>query len=580
MSLGRLLRAARQSSGWAPEPGAVDIIQTLPVYQVALWPDGWDLDPGGAVTVRDTHEMAEARRWYQMAARNGEGRGAGAVDGMNRAMRLHGVFVPRAIVDLAGRRFASEQAASVAMQLIAGDWVVARRRRLLATPQQALAQHDLAWSGSRHQGTPDAATMRALLTHLLDACIAEALLPKVRYHIELRTDDGYGIRGWTCTLHVDLDPYARARVAEAMNVAVVPWKRTVIRDGRAAPLIAVRCDARRAQRGRLRSLACMFAVMMAAALAGALPSADARETAGPPSAQDGRPPLGSTPQPDGVLRFFALGDLPYSDTEHEQMKGLMQRAVRGGSPFIVHVGDIKGGGEPCTDRRNAQVARLFRMQPVPVLYTPGDNEWTDCHRLSAGAHDPLERLAALRTTFFADPAVLRRLDLGMEVPEALFPENGYFIRDGVLLALVHVVGSGNHHRPGHPAPGAELTARSAANRALIEQAISAANQAEARAFVLIFHANPSLERSRPPVGFRPLHEDLRQVLAGFPGPVLAIHGDTHEFRLDQPLKDLRTGAPIARFWRLEVPGSPLAGGVWVSVEAAGAAEPFSVDVVY
>jgi hypothetical protein len=142
-----------------------------------------------------------------------------------------------------------------------------------------------------------------------------------------------------------------------------------------------------------------------------------------------------------------------------------------------------------------------------------------------------------------------------------------------------VVGSGNHHRPGHPAPEAELAARSAANRALIEQAISAARQVEARAAVLIFHANPSLERSRPPAGFRPLHEDLRRVLVGYPGPVLAIHGDTHQFRFDQPLRDTRTGAPIERFWRLEVPGSPLAAGVWVTVEAAGAAEPFSVDVV-
>jgi hypothetical protein len=254
--------------------------------------------------------------------------------------------------------------------------------------------------------------------------------------------------------------------------------------------------------------------------------------------------------------------------------------VRDAAPFIVHVGDIKGGGEPCTDGRNARIAQLFRMQPVPVLYTPGDNEWTDCHRPSAGARDPLERLAALRTTFFADPAILRRPELGVRVPDPAFPENGYLVRDGVVLALIHVVGSGNHHRSAHRAPTAELRARSAANRALIEQAIVAANQAAARAFVLIFHANPSLERTRPPVGFRPLHEDLRRVLAGFSGPVLAIHGDTHQFQVNQPFKDARTGVPIERLWRLEVPGSPLVGGVWVTVEAAGSAEPFSVNVVY
>src|SRR5690606_35598316 len=36
-----------------------------------------------------------------------------------------------------------------------------------------------------------------------------------------------------------------------------------------------------------------------------------------------------------------------------------------------------------------------------LVYTPGDNEWTDCHRSRAGGFDPLERLAALRSLFFA-----------------------------------------------------------------------------------------------------------------------------------------------------------------------------------
>lgn len=40
---------------------------------------------------------------------------------------------------------------------------------------------------------------------------------------------------------------------------------------------------------------------------------------------------------------------------------------------------------------------------MPLVYTPGDNEWTDCHRVNNGAYDPLDRLAAVRKTFFPRP---------------------------------------------------------------------------------------------------------------------------------------------------------------------------------
>ena len=36
-----------------------------------------------------------------------------------------------------------------------------------------------------------------------------------------------------------------------------------------------------------------------------------------------------------------------------------------------------------------------------VVYTPGDNEWTDCHRRSNGGYDPLERLGKIRQLFYS-----------------------------------------------------------------------------------------------------------------------------------------------------------------------------------
>ena len=96
---------------------------------------------------------------------------------------------------------------------------------------------------------------------------------------------------------------------------------------------------------------------------------------------------------DPVVRSFAIGDVPYDDVELMVLETFLDQELKKGSPFLLHVGDIKGGGERCNDERLQEVAELLRVQPVPVVYTPGDNEWTDCHRAAAGGYDPLERLA-------------------------------------------------------------------------------------------------------------------------------------------------------------------------------------------
>jgi hypothetical protein len=212
---------------------AADLIARLPPYQVALWPDGWELHPDGGVTVRDTHAMAEARRWYRLAERNR------AHDDGGRVMKLHGIFVPRSVVDMASRRFPSEQVASVALQLVAGDWIRERRRQLLSAPEVALRARALAWCGSRHGEDLNPGRLADLLQGLLLDCAAERLIPAADYGVEVRPDDAYGIAGWRCRVEVRLDPYSRARVAESLRTALVPWNRAVVRDEAAVPLIGV-----------------------------------------------------------------------------------------------------------------------------------------------------------------------------------------------------------------------------------------------------------------------------------------------------------------------------------------------------
>jgi hypothetical protein len=274
------------------------------------------------------------------------------------------------------------------------------------------------------------------------------------------------------------------------------------------------------------------------------------------------------------LRFFATGDAPYSEGEFLQLEGLLADVTEAGAPFVIHVGDIKSGNSVCTDAYAARVAALFGGLPVPVAYTPGDNEWTDCWR-AGGA--PMERLAALRRIFYRDPTVLRLAELGAVHPDPGYPENYYFLTSGVAFAAIHAVGSGNGLQSKDQGALAEWRARSAANRALLENAVAAGNSAGAGALVVFFQADPLFARPDETKGFEPIFRDLRWLLQAFAGPILVIHGDGHRYVVDQPIADPRSGQTEPRLTRLEVPGSPLVQGVWVTCDPT-AEPPFRFEL--
>ncbi len=235
----RLKRSVTDANAGCPSDRAACVVAALPAYQVALWPDGWLLGACGEVSVRDTHAMAEARRWYALADQ------AVGRPRMDRAMRLHGTFVPRPVVALAGQRFASESVASVALQLVAGDWITQRRQQLLAAPDEAMRASLLGWTGSRHTADPSIEAMMACVGQVLGDCRREGLIPSADCDLKVRPDDGFGIRGYRCVVTLDLDSSTCARFREVIQTALVPWNRAVVRDGVAHPLIKVEVRGRR-----------------------------------------------------------------------------------------------------------------------------------------------------------------------------------------------------------------------------------------------------------------------------------------------------------------------------------------------
>ena len=97
-----------------------------------------------------------------------------------------------------------------------------------------------------------------------------------------------------------------------------------------------------------------------------------------------------------AVRFGFWGDTPYSGDEARAVVNLVEQTNDAGLDLALFVGDIFGG--TCENSGYTEAADLFNSLRGPVVYVPGDNEWTDCHPTRK---DPLERLAHIRRMMFA-----------------------------------------------------------------------------------------------------------------------------------------------------------------------------------
>lgn len=273
--------------------------------------------------------------------------------------------------------------------------------------------------------------------------------------------------------------------------------------------------------------------------------------------------------------FAAMGDMPYRDTHDVHVERLIARINAMRPAFTVHVGDIKNGVSPCDDSVYARTRDLFGRFDAPLVYLPGDNEWTDCHRTTQpghAGHDPLERLQHLRGVFFTTPASLGRNPMPLQRQSAdpryaKFVENAQWQRSGVQFATVHVVGSNNNLQRNQAAVD-EYIERNAANLTWINSTFDLAEAAQAPAVVVVLHADPWWEldgREDQRSGFTDTIRLLKERILRFGKPVLLIHGDKHRFIIDKPL--FLNRQLIYNATRLMVFGDNEVQGVMVTVDA-------------
>jgi hypothetical protein len=311
------------------------------------------------------------------------------------------------------------------------------------------------------------------------------------------------------------------------------------------------------------ALAAVLAGMLAAILAGIL----AWGSAAPAAARS----LGGP----NAFDFVAIGDMPYTLPEdYVRFARLIAAINRLGPAFTIHVGDIRGDGSRCSDEVFARIKGYFDSFAAPLIYTPGDNEWTDCGHEAPGGYDPLERLAKLRALFFPDARSqgARKLELVRQADlmpaDKLYVENARWVRGKLLFVTVHVVGS-NNDRLGTPAADAEYAARNAANLAWIQNAYAEARRQGYIGIVFAMQANPMFERrGEAGSGFADTLDALEAGAVAFGKPVLLIQGDAHRLLIDRPF---RMGADekspsLETFTRLQLMGDANIGGVRVLVD--------------
>lgn len=252
---------------------------------------------------------------------------------------------------------------------------------------------------------------------------------------------------------------------------------------------------------------------------------------------------------DDSYTFAVIGDIPYGQAQIASFPAVVQQLNADPDvKFVAHLGDIKSGSSLCSDEYFASVRSAFDQFADPLVYTPGDNEWTDCHRTNNGGYDPLERLAAIRKVFFPVPNRTlgqRQMRVTSQAAQG-FVENVRFERADVEFAAVHVVGSNNSTVPWTgrtavtPEQAAEVSARTAADIALIRKTFAQAREERAKAVTLFLQADMFDETVTAPKiadysAFIPIVDTIARESARFGRPVYLFNGDSHVFRTDQPL---------------------------------------------
>jgi hypothetical protein len=293
-----------------------------------------------------------------------------------------------------------------------------------------------------------------------------------------------------------------------------------------------------------------------------------------------------------------FGDMPYNAQGKADYPYLLHDINDTKVAFSIFDGDLKAGADgPCSNSLYANAIAGFNSLERPLIWVPGDNDWTDCWgRYGPGTQpysDPIERLNYERSVFDSTTQSLgqKTLTLTRESseggPYAIYSENVRWTYGPVVFIGLNVQGS-NDNYPYHDTdaenPAApirsdaeiqrqrdEEIARKEADLHWLDEGFQYAKQIGARGVLIDWQADPNFNDENHPANphdfdaFPDYVDALRSETLAFSGQVVLVHGDSHYFKIDKPLR-LDSGKVLGNFTRVETFGAASTDWVQATID--------------
>ena len=279
------------------------------------------------------------------------------------------------------------------------------------------------------------------------------------------------------------------------------------------------------------------------------------------------------------------GDAPYgttpTDTAEFEKTPSFIRSINEDPKvgLVMHVGDIHSGQQYCTQPYDQSIFDLWTEFKDPLVYTPGDNEWTDCHKKAEGGGaynagtgqidytkdasgnnpdyaggDPLANLALIRSIFFSEPGRTlgqRQQDVISQADnydpshptDAQYVENVMWEQSKVLFVTIDLPGGSNNDQDtwyGTPfqTPGQiqEGPQRTGADIRWLEAAFAKAKDDGMTGVVIGAQADmwDPEKGAAHQSGYEPIVKAIADGTNGFAKPVLMFNGDSHVYQSGNP----------------------------------------------
>ena len=184
---------------------------------------------------------------------------------------------------------------------------------------------------------------------------------------------------------------------------------------------------------------------------------------------------------------------------------------------------------------------LFNQFARPLIFVPGDNEWTDCHRANNGGYDPLERLAFLRT------CSSRPIRASAAHDDARAAERESAVRglsrerplgrattcssSACTSSAATTTSAGRRPPTPNTRPVMPRTSPGCASRSRRPPSDGSQGRDDRHSGQSASSWPSATQRT----GFNDFLAALEAETIAFGGPVVLVHGDSHYFRIDKPM---------------------------------------------